>query len=203
MGSRNTEARRYAADVRAGVTGAASGCSPHERSDMREQSRISLRHAGYACYSFAPRDAFLAALRADQRARSRFTARTVMGATTCNAIDAAPATSPLTRSNAGSRPKIPHDPASLSQGHRRAALGKKRNGESPCPSPAGPQKKSLYAIVSAREIIPSSHPLKVDSRMQSCHTWVAVRSKTRMTILRKRRRAPRSGEPHIPRAALA
>jgi hypothetical protein len=140
MGSPNTEARRYAADVPAGVTGALGGCSPHERSDMREQSRVSLRHAGHACYSFAPRDAFLAALRADQRARSRFTARTVMGATTCNAMEAAPATSPLTRSNARSGPKYHMTPRPLSQGHRRAALGKKGKWKSPVRRRRGPRK---------------------------------------------------------------
>jgi hypothetical protein len=52
-------------------------------------------------------------------------------------------------------------PRPLSQGHRRAALGKKMKMEKPRPSPAGPQKKSLYAIVSAREIS-LVHPLKVD-----------------------------------------
>src|SRR6185312_7877153 len=78
MGSRNMEAPRYAADVPARVTGAAGSCSPHERSDMRERSRYRCAHARHAGYCFASRDAFLAALRADQRARSRFTARTAM-----------------------------------------------------------------------------------------------------------------------------
>src|SRR6478752_4370042 len=131
MGSPNMKARRYAADVPARVTGAAGGCSPRERRDMREQSRVSLCHAGYACYSFAALDAFLAALRADQRARSRFTARTVMGATTCNAMEAAPATSPLTRSNASSGPKYHMTPRPLSQGHRRQRWAKKENGKAP------------------------------------------------------------------------
>ncbi len=88
----------------------------------------------------ASRDAFLAALRADQRARSRFTARTVMGATTCNAREAAPATSPLTRSNARSGPKYHMTPRPLSQGHRRAALGKKRKWKSPVRRRRGPRK---------------------------------------------------------------
>ena len=135
-------------------------CSPHERSDMREQSRVSLSHAGHACYSFAPRDAFLAALRADQRARSRFTARTVIGATTCNAMEAAPATSPLTRSNARSGPKYHMTPRPLSQGHRRVSAGQKRKWKSPVRRRRGP-RKILYAIVSAREIS-LVHPLKVD-----------------------------------------
>jgi hypothetical protein len=143
------EARIYAADVPAGVTGAAGGCSPHERRDKREQSRYRCAHARHACYSFAPRDAFLAALRADQRARSRFTARTVMGATTCNAMEAAPATSPLTRSNASSGPKYHMTPRPCRRGTAGQRWAKKKM-EKPRPSPAGPQKKSLYAIVSAR-----------------------------------------------------
>jgi len=149
------EARRYAADVPAGVTGAAGGCSPHECSDMREQSRVSLRRAGYACYSFAPRDAFLAALRADQRARSRFTARTVMGATTCNAMEAAPATSPLTRSNARSGPKYHMTPRPLSQGHRRAALGKKENGKAPSVAGGAPEKIPVRDCQRTRNILGS------------------------------------------------
>jgi hypothetical protein len=47
---------------------------------------------------------------------------------------------------------------------RRGTAGQrwaKKKMEKPRPSPAGPQKKSLYAIVSAREIS-LVHPLKVD-----------------------------------------
>jgi hypothetical protein len=130
-------------------------CSPHERSDMRELSRISPRHAGYACYSFAPRDAFLAARRADQRARSRFTARSVIGATTCNARDAAPATSPLKRSNARSGPKYHMTPRPLSQGHRRAALGTKRKWKSPVRRRRGPEKIPVRNCQRTRNILGS------------------------------------------------
>src|SRR4029453_15507548 len=56
MGSRNMEARRYAADVPTRVTGAAGSCSPHERSDMRGRSRYRCAHARHACYCFASRD---------------------------------------------------------------------------------------------------------------------------------------------------
>ena len=155
MGSRNMEARRYAADVRARVTGAAGGCSPHERSDMREQSRISLRHAGYACYSFAPRDAFLAALRADQRARSRFTARTVMGATTCNAMEAAPATSPLTRSNARSGPKYHMTPRPCRRGTAGQRWAKKENGKAPSVAGGAPEKIPVRNCQRTRNILGS------------------------------------------------
>jgi hypothetical protein len=51
-------------------------------------------------------------------------------------------------------------PRPLSQGTAGSA-GQKKKMEKPRPSPAGPQKKSLYAIVSAREIS-LVHPLKVD-----------------------------------------
>jgi hypothetical protein len=51
-------------------------------------------------------------------------------------------------------------PRPLSQGHRRAALGKKENGKAPSVAGGAPEK-SLYAIVSAREIS-LVHPLKVD-----------------------------------------
>src|SRR3954466_5678633 len=140
MGNRNMEARRYAADVPARVTGAAGGCSPHERSDTREQPRVSLRRAGYACYSFVARDAFLVALRAHHRARSRSTARTVMGATPCNAMEAAPATSPLNKSNARSGPKYHMTPRLLSQGHRRQRWAKKENGKAPSVAGGAPEK---------------------------------------------------------------
>ena len=59
------------------------------------------------------------------------------------------------------RPKIPHDPASFVAGAPPGSAGQKKKMEKPRPSPAGPQKKSLYAIVSAREIS-LVHPLKVD-----------------------------------------
>ena len=140
MGSPTMEARSYAADVPAGVTGAAGGCSPHERRDKREQSRYRCAHARHACYSFAPRDAFLAALRADQCARSRFTARTVMGATTCNAMEAAPATSPLTRSNASSGPKYHMTPRPCRRGTAGQRWAKKRKWKSPVRRRRGPRK---------------------------------------------------------------
>jgi len=57
--------------------------------------------------------------------------------------------------------KIPHDPASFAAGAPPDSTGQKKKKEKPRPSPAGPQKKSLYAIVSAREIS-LVHPLKVD-----------------------------------------
>jgi len=109
----------------------------------------------HACYSFAPRDAFLAALRADQRARSRFTARTVMGATTCNAMEAAPATSPLNRSNARSGPKYHMTPRPLPQGHRRTALGKKRKRKSPVRHRRGPRKIPVRGIQRTRNLFGS------------------------------------------------
>src|SRR5512138_2073874 len=117
-------------------------------------------HARRTRYSLAPRDAFLAALRADQRARSRFTARTVIGATICNAMEATPATSPLTTSNASSGPKYHMTPRPLSQGHRRQRWARKENGKAPSVAGGAPEK-SLYAVVSAREIS-LVHPLKVD-----------------------------------------
>jgi hypothetical protein len=51
-------------------------------------------------------------------------------------------------------------PRPLSQGHRRQRWAKKENGKAPSVA-GGAQKKSLYAIVSAREIS-LVHPLKVD-----------------------------------------
>jgi len=58
-------------------------------------------------------------------------------------------------------PKIPHDPASFVAGAPPGSVGHKKKMKKPRPSPAGPQKKSLYAIVSAREKS-LVHPLEVD-----------------------------------------
>jgi hypothetical protein len=155
MGSPTMEARSYAADVPAGVTGAAGGCSPHERRDKREQSRYRCAHARHACYSFAPRDAFLAALRADQCARSRFTARTVMGATTCNAMEAAPATSPLTRSNASSGPKYHMTPRPCRRGTAGQRWAKKENGKAPSVAGGAPEKIPVRNCQRTRNILGS------------------------------------------------
>src|SRR5580692_1990097 len=91
------------------------------------------------------RPAFLAAFRADRRARNRFKARSVMGATAWSAKEAPPATSPLTRSKAKSGQKYAHmTPASFFTGAPPGSSGQKQEIEKPRPSPAGP-RKSLYA----------------------------------------------------------
>ena len=78
-----------------------------------------------------------------------------MGATTCNAMEAAPATSPLTRSNARSGPKYHMTPRPLSQGHRRAALGKKRKRKSPVRRRRGPRKIPVRNCQRTRNILGS------------------------------------------------
>ena len=78
-----------------------------------------------------------------------------MGATTCNAMEAAPATSPLTRSNARSGPKYHVTPRPLSQGHRRAALGKKRNGKAPSVAGGAPEKIPVRNCQRTRNILGS------------------------------------------------
>jgi hypothetical protein len=116
---------------------------------------FAYRNAHASRYSLVPRDAFLAALRADQRARSRFTARTVMGATTCNAMEAAPATSPLTRSNASSGPKYHMTPRPLSQGHRRQRWAQKENGKAPSVAGGAPEKIPVRDCQRTRNILGS------------------------------------------------
>jgi hypothetical protein len=78
-----------------------------------------------------------------------------MGATTCNAMEAAPATSPLTRSNARSGPKYHMTPRPLSQGHRRAALGKKRKWKSPVRRRRGLRKNPCTRCQRTRNILGS------------------------------------------------
>jgi hypothetical protein len=134
------EARRYAADVPAGVTGAAGGCSPHERRDMREQSRVSLR-------SCAPRLLCLCATGCLARGSTRRPTRAQPlhganrhGGNHLQRHGSRPSHQPFDEIECQLGPKIPHDPASLSQGHRRAALGKKRKWKSPVRRRRGPRK---------------------------------------------------------------
>jgi hypothetical protein len=70
-------------------------------------------------------------------------------------MEAAPATSPFTRSNASSGPKYHMTPRPLSQGHRRAALGKKEKMKKPRPSPAGPQKNPCTQLSAHANILGS------------------------------------------------
>jgi hypothetical protein len=88
----------------------------------------------------------------------------------------------LTTSNAKSGKKYSHmTPASFFTGAPPGSVGRKEI-EKPRPSPAGP-RKSLYAIVSARETS-LVHPLKVDTKISETHS-IAVRWKPRMTNLLK------------------
>src|SRR5450755_2960692 len=98
------------------------------------------------------RPAFLAAFRADQRARNRFKARSVMGAITLSAREAPPATSPLTRSNPKSGQKYHMPPASFFTGAPPGNSGqKKRNRKAP--SVAGGAQKIPVRGISARETL--------------------------------------------------
>jgi hypothetical protein len=161
MGNRNMEARRYAADVPAGVTGAAGSCSPQERRDKREQSRVSLRPC-------APRLLFLCSTGSLSRGSTRRPTRAQPlhganrhGGNHLQRHGSRPSDQPFDQIECQVRPKIPHDPASFVAGAPPGSAGHKKKMKKPRPSPAGPQKKSLYAIVSAREIS-LVHPLKVD-----------------------------------------
>ena len=111
-------------------------------------------------------------------------------------MEALPATSPLTRSNAKSAQKYHMTPASFFTGAPPATVGRKEI-EKPRPSPAGP-RKSQYAVISARETS-LVHPLKVDSRINEVHITIAVRLKPRITMLLKRKRIARSsGRDRLP-----
>ena len=94
-------------------------------------------------------------------------------------MEALPATSPLTRSNAKSAQKYHMTPASFFTGAPPEDMGRTRKYKAP--SVAGGAQKSLYAVFSARETS-LVHPLKVDSEIRVAHT-MAVRLKPRMTIL--------------------
>ena len=161
MGSPNMKARRYAADVAAGVTGAAGSCSPHERSDMGEQS------PGIAA-SCGLRLLFLCSTRCLSRGSTRRPTRAQPlhganrhGGNHLQRHGSRSSDQPFDQIECQVGPKIPHDPASFVAGAPPGSAGQKKKMEKPRPSPAGPQKKSLYAIVSAREIS-LVHPLKVD-----------------------------------------
>ena len=107
----------------------------------------------------------------------------MIGATACSVREAPPATSPLTTSNAKSVQKYHMTPASLFTGAPPGNSGQKEEMEKPRPSPAGP-RKSQYAVFSARETS-LVHPLKVDSRIREVHITLAVRLKSRITMLLK------------------
>ena len=70
-------------------------------------------------------------------------------------MEAAPATSPLTRSNARSGPKYHMTPRPLSQGHRRAALGKKANEKAPSVAGGAPEKIPVRNCQRTRNILGS------------------------------------------------
>ena len=89
-------------------------------------------------------------------------------------------------------PKIPHDPASLVAGAPPGSAGQKRKWKSPVRRRRGPRKNPCTRL-SAHAKYPWFTRSRWTEECKAAPSWVAVRLKTRMTKLRKRRRAARGG----------